>query len=332
MPGHDDLTKSLSVEFKIMESSEIVTPQLRGIIPPLVTPLVDRDTLDVVGLERLIEHVLAGGVHGLFVLGTTGEGPALGSHLRYQFVEMVCDQVAGRVPVLVGVSDPAFTESLELAQHAHGAGAAAVVTAGPYYLPLSQSELFNSIEMLSVESPLPVVLYNMPACTDVMFELDTVRELIHVPNLLGMKDSSGDMEYFRELGQLTSDLADFALLIGPETQLVEAMQLGADGGVTGGANMAPRLFVDLYEAALAGDAERCAALQRRTHQIAETIYTVGQDPSRFIKGTKCGLAAMGICDDFVLPPYGRFSDGDREQIAGFVDQLQLKEVTSEVTP
>jgi 4-hydroxy-tetrahydrodipicolinate synthase len=163
-----------------------------------------------------------------------------------------------------------------------------------------------------------------------MFELDTVRELIHLPNLSGMKDSSGDMDYFRELGRLTRDLADFALMIGPEAHLVEAIACGADGGVTGGANLAPRLFVDLFEAALAEDLNRCAALQRQTDRIAETIYAVGQENSRFIKGTKCGLAAMGICDDFVLPPYSRFSDAQRREIADLVDQLQLREVSSGV--
>ena len=310
-----------------METLPNVSGPLRGIVPPLVTPLTDRDTLDVVGLERLVEHVLAGGVQGLFVLGTTGEGPALGHHLRYQFVEMVCEQVAGRVPVLVGVSDPAFTESLELAQHAHAAGAAAVVTTGPFYLPMSQSELFAAIELLAVESPLPVVLYNMPSCTNVMFELDTVRELIDVPNVAGMKDSSGNMDYFRELGHLTRDLADFALLIGPEAHLVEAIACGADGGVTGGANLAPRLFVELFQAATSGDIDRCSELQRQTQRIAETIYAVGQDDSRFIQGTKCGLAAMGICDDFVLPPYARFTGSQRREIAGYVQQLELREVT-----
>src|SRR5262245_63676777 len=99
---------------------------LRGIVPPLATPLRDEDELDVAGLERLIEHVLAGGVHGLFLLGTTGEGPALSYRLRYELIDRGCRQVAGRVPVLVGVSDPSFVETLRLAERAAAAGAQAV--------------------------------------------------------------------------------------------------------------------------------------------------------------------------------------------------------------
>src|SRR5262245_20739945 len=114
---------------------------LRGIVPPVVTPLQDRDTLDAAGLERVLEHILAGGVSGLFILGTTGEGPCLSYRLRRQCIERACRQVRGRVPVLVGIKDTAFVESLALARHAAECGAAAVVAAPPYYLPLGQPEL-----------------------------------------------------------------------------------------------------------------------------------------------------------------------------------------------
>ncbi len=116
-------------------------PRFRGIIPPLATPLVDRNTLDVSGLERLVEHVLGGGVHGLFVLGTTGEGPALPPGVRREVVDRTIRQVAGRVPVLVGISDTVLAESVALATFAADCGAAAVVAAPPYYFPAGQEPL-----------------------------------------------------------------------------------------------------------------------------------------------------------------------------------------------
>ncbi len=115
-----------------VQKSGLVLP-LRGIIPPMVTPLLDRDTLDVPGLERLIEHILRGGVHGLFVLGTTGEAPSLSHRLRRELVERTCRQVNDRVPVLVGITDTAFVESVQMACIAAEAGASAVVLAPPYY-------------------------------------------------------------------------------------------------------------------------------------------------------------------------------------------------------
>src|SRR5574344_1361170 len=136
------------------------TASFRGIIPPMITPLLYKNQLDVEGLERLVEHMLGGGIHGLFILGTTGEAPSLSYALRYELVERVCRQVAGRIPVLVGVTDTSLTESLRLAEKAQKEGAAAVVSAPPYYYAPSQQELIEYYEDLADHMPLPVFLYN----------------------------------------------------------------------------------------------------------------------------------------------------------------------------
>ena len=115
--------------------------RLKGLIPPMVTPLIDNNTLDRDGTVRLVEHMIAGGVHGIFILGTTGEAQSLAYHLRYELTELVCSAVAGRVPVLVGVTDTSLEESLRLAHKAAECGAAAVVAAPPYYFAPSQTEL-----------------------------------------------------------------------------------------------------------------------------------------------------------------------------------------------
>jgi 4-hydroxy-tetrahydrodipicolinate synthase len=130
----------------------------RGVIPPLVTPLSDRDTLDHAGLSRLVKHVLAGGVHGLFILGTTGEAPSLSYRLRSELINRVCELANGRVPVLVGITDTAFVESVKLAHIAKDAGAKAVVLSTPYYFPAGQTELIGYVERISRELPLPLVL------------------------------------------------------------------------------------------------------------------------------------------------------------------------------
>ena len=111
----------------------------------MITPLRGRDQIDHAGLERLIEHILAGGVHGLFILGTSGEAPSLSYRLRRELIERVCAQVRNRVPVLVGITDTSIEEALGLARHAAGSGAQAVVTAPPYYLPTGQPELIDTL-------------------------------------------------------------------------------------------------------------------------------------------------------------------------------------------
>ncbi|MFA7054684.1 MAG: dihydrodipicolinate synthase family protein, partial [Kiritimatiellia bacterium] len=111
----------------------MLTKPLKGVVPPMVTPLLDNHTLDVMGLERLVEHILSGHVHGLFLLGTTGEAPDLSYELRHELVQRVCGQVGGRVPVMVGITDTVFSESVRLAESAARAGAEGVVAAPPYY-------------------------------------------------------------------------------------------------------------------------------------------------------------------------------------------------------
>ena len=113
-----------------MKSAQLPQP-LRGVIPPLATPLSEHDVLDVDGVDRLVEHVLAGGVHGLFVLGTTGEGPSLSYKLRQELIERVCERVNGRVPVLVGITDSSLAEAVQMANLAADSGAQAVVAAPP---------------------------------------------------------------------------------------------------------------------------------------------------------------------------------------------------------
>jgi len=296
---------------------------LRGIIPPMVTPLLDRDRLDEGGMERLIEHILAGGVHGLFVLGTTGEAPSLSYRLRKEVITRTCRQVAGRVPVLVSITDTSFVESVNIANEAADAGAAGVVLAAPYYFPAGQPELLEYLQHLVPQLPLPVFLYNMPTHTKLFFEPDTIRQAAEMDSLAGLKDSSANMIYFHRLQSLFAGREDFALLVGPEELLCETLLLGGHGGVSGGANIYPRLYVDLYDAAVARDADRAAELHATVMQISNTIYSVGKYGSSVIKGIKCSLSLMGICSDFMAEPFHRFRAPERALVRRHLIDLGL---------
>jgi len=294
-----------------------------GIIPPLITPLRARDELDVPGLERLIEHILAGGVNGLFVLGTTGEAPSLSYRLRRELIERTCRQVAGRVPVLVGITDTAFVEAVNLSHFAAEAGARALVLAPPYYYPNSQPELLEFVQHLTPELPLPVFLYNMPTHTKTIFEIETVRAAMQLPNVIGIKDSSANLIYFHELIGLLPQRPDWSIFIGPEELLAESVFLGGHGGVCGGANLCPQLYVDLYEAAAARQFERVTALQAQVMRISSTLYRVGKHGSSFIKGVKCALHELGICDDFMAEPFHRFRDEERARVRLCLQELGI---------
>jgi 4-hydroxy-tetrahydrodipicolinate synthase len=299
-----------------------MTHPISGIVPPLVTPLRDRDALDVAGLERLIEHVIAGGVNGIFILGSMGEGPALSHRLRRELIDRSVELARGRVPVLVGITDTSFVEALEIAKHAGDAGAWAVVSAAPYYFRADQSELINYVDGLLAESPLPLMLYNIPTLTKVCFEPETVARLADRKRIIGIKDTSGDFSRFDRFLPLLKERPDWTLLMGPETLMAESVMKGGRGGVNGGANLRPRLFVDLYDAALAHDAARVARLQEQLMQLGR-IYRVIPGESAKFRGLKCALSVAGICDDFMTEPFRRFEGADREKIRALLTEMKI---------
>ena len=297
---------------------------LSGIIPPLVTPLKDNETLDVESLENLIEHLISGGVHGLFILGTTGEEQSLSYGLRKEMIMQSARINRGRLPLLVCVSDTSIVESINLAKVAADCGADGVVSAPPYYFAPGQPELAQFYEELVPQLPLPVFLYNMPSHVKVSFAPDTVRRIAQNPRVVGFKDSSANAVYFQSVLFKMLERSDFSMLVGPEEITGECVLLGAHGGINGGANMFPELYVGMYEAAKAGDLKRIVKLQQLIMQISTTIYTVGKHGSSYLKGLKCALSLLGIIkDDFVASPFYKFNAPEREKIREALDALPI---------
>lgn len=295
---------------------------LNGIVPPLVTPLAGRDEIDVNGTHRLLQHVIDGGVAGVFILGTTGEAPSLSYRLRREFIQLVCQTVDGRVPVMVGVTDTAFVETIALAQVAKEAGADAVVLSTPYYFPAGQTELALYVDHVVEQLPLPLMLYNMPSLTKVWFEYETLQKLSRHTQIVGVKDSSGDLDYFQQIMELKEDRPDWSMFIGPEHMTAEAVQMGANGGVNGGANVYPKLFVDYYQAAATGDEAAVESLQEKVDAL-QAIYSVGKYASRHIKATKCALSINGICSDHMAEPFNHFLPPQRAKVKAILDRLKF---------
>lgn len=292
---------------------------LKGIVPPLATPLDASGHLDAAGLERLVEHVLRGGVSGVFVLGTTGEGASFPPARKHEVVERVVRQVRGRAAVLVGVTDTCVSKGVELARHSARAGADAVVVSAPYYLPLEQGELEGWARGVVKAQPLPVFLYNYPELTGTAYEVETVRRLAEVERVVGIKDSSGDLGYLLELRRAVTR-QDFSVLVGIEELLVSAVRAGVDGAVAGGALIVPGLLTDLYKAAVNGDARRCAALEERVRLLGK-VYRIGPGPTAVVRGIKGALASLGICSARMAEPYRACSEQEMREIASVLAQL-----------
>ena len=290
---------------------------LRGIIPPMITPLLDNNTLDVKGLGNLVEHLISGGVHGLFILGTTGEAPSLSYKLRKEFIKLTCELTNKRVPVMVGITDTSFEGSLEIANYAKEVGADAVVVAPPFYMPISQGELIVYLENLIPKSPLPLLLYNMPSHTKIQMDIETVK-IGHKLGAIGIKDSSGDMFYQTNLIEEFKNIPEFAIITGTELFIPETILQGGHGAIAGGANIYPKLFVEIYEASLAHDFEKIAHLREINIQLYNTIYAVSSSSSKYIKGLKSVLATMGICNDYAALPLSKYEGEDKNKIEQYV--------------
>ncbi len=296
---------------------------LHGIVPPLVTPLLDNNTLDIEGLERLIEHVIAGGVHGVFILGTTGEAQSLSFNLRCEMIKQTARLLRKRLPLLVGISDTSLVDSVTLADLAAECEADAVVSAPPYYYATGQAELAEFYEQLIPQLKLPIYLYNMPTHTKVSFAPATIRRIADNPKVIGFKDSSASGGYFQSVMYEFRDRPEFSLFVGPEEMMGEVVLMGAHGGVNGGANMFPKLYVDLYNAAVAKDVDKVCELHAKVMQISSSIYTVGSYGSSYLKGVKAALNVLGICSDVLATPFVKFNEVEKNKIRLAIEKLEL---------
>ncbi|MDN3688946.1 dihydrodipicolinate synthase family protein [Cyclobacterium jeungdonense] len=294
---------------------------LRGIVPPMATLLLDDTQLDTEGTSKLINHLLEGGVHGIFILGTTGECTNISYKLRRELISFTCKEVDGKVPVLVGVTDTSFHESLRLAGVGRDAGADAVVAAPPYYYGLGEKEVLTYFRKLADELPLPLYLYNMPSHTKTMLSRETVLELSEHPNILGLKDSSGQAVYFNSMLYAFRNRPGFSLLVGPEEMLASCVLMGGHGGVSGGANLFPKLYVDLYNAAETGNLSEVARLQELVMEISAEIYSRGSYGSSFLKGLKASMNVLGFGNGFLAFPLTAFEEQQIQEIKEKLPQL-----------
>jgi len=287
----------------------------------MVTPLTIDKKLDDKGLKRLIEHLISGGVHGIFLLGSNGEAPSLTYAVQKELITKACKYIDKRVPVLLGITNSSFEGSVKMAEHAKISGADVVVVAPPYYFPITENEMVEYLKNLVPELPLPFMLYNIPSCTKLHLSYETVKKARKL-GALGIKDSSGDLDYLKGLIKEFSGSPKFVILAGTEAFLPETIAGGGHGAVAGGANFFPKLFADFYNATIAEDNDKISKIADKVTAIYNTIYSVGKDASRYTKGIKCALSVKGICDDHMALPLRKFDAGDRELIKEYIEQFE----------
>lgn len=281
--------------------------ELRGVLPALVTPMTRDGAVDEPGIERVVEHTLAGGVHGLLALGSTGEVASLDQAARHQVLSAVVKAAAGRVPVLCGVVQSRLANSIADVIAAAELGADAVLVAPPYYYPIDQATVLSFYRAVAAKSSLPVLVYNIPQNTKVVADPATVATLAREGAVMGIKDSSRDFEYFESVCVATRDLPDFRIFTGSDTMLLTSLVMGGAGTICGGANIAPAWVVRIFD-----DFERGDWDAARPHQdlLLELIQAVR--PGVFPSAIKAALHLQGLCGPWLAPPVAPLGDAPLE--------------------
>ena len=261
------------------------TRDIKGIIPPILTPMNDdfEQSVNYAELRNQVERLLRGGVHGLFPVGTNGEAYILSMQEKETILETVIDQVKGRVPVYAGTGCVSTAETVRMSKIAQKLGADALSVITPFFAAASQKELYDHYVAVAKAVDLPIILYNIPPRTGNKLLPETVQKLCRdVDNIVGAKDSSGDIENLKAYIRLTKELPkEVAILAGNDGAILTCLKEGGSGGIAGRANIWPNALASIYDRFTAGDLEGAQQAQDAIAAL-QTVFKFG-NPNTIIK-------------------------------------------------
>jgi dihydrodipicolinate synthase/N-acetylneuraminate lyase len=273
-----------------------------GVIVPMVTPIAPDGSLDEAAVQRVVDHMVAGGAHGIFVLGTTGENTSVPAALRERLVAATVEHVAGRARTYAGVSANCLADSVAAAKAYAPLGVDAVVAHLPTYYALNTEEQFAYFSALAGRIDLPLVLYDIPVTAHMVIPVEVVERLSRHANVVGIKDSGGDVARLTALLERLGDgEPDFTILVGASVLSAQGLALGADGIVPSQGNLIPALCRVLYDCAIAGDRDAAEAHQRQLDAFMR-LFLEGRSLAQSLGALKAMMGALGLCGPDVLPP------------------------------
>jgi 4-hydroxy-tetrahydrodipicolinate synthase len=243
---------------------------ITGSIVAIVTPMHADGSLDLPGLRRLVDFHVQEGTDAIVIVGTTGESPTVNLDEHCELIRVAVDQVAGRIPVIAGTGANSTSEAIELTRFARQAGANAALSVVPYYNKPTQAGLYGHFRAIAEAVDIPVILYNVPGRTVADLSNDTALRLAEIPNIVGIKDATGNLDRGIELIERAP--AGFAVYSGDDASACALILMGASGDISVVANVAPRLMHEMCVAALAGDAARARALNARLLGLHRQLF------------------------------------------------------------
>ncbi|MCL4423779.1 MAG: dihydrodipicolinate synthase family protein [Actinobacteria bacterium] len=303
---------------------------IRGVMVALATPLDEHGEIDRIGLERLVAHVISAGVSGICPVGSTGEGPLLSREQRREVTATVARVVSATSATAVIPATVSITANDVIADLMayHDVGATAALVPPPFYYPLENDAVKRFFEQVADRSPMPLLLYNIPAMTKVPIPATVVGELAQHPMIVGIKDSSRDLEYFQAVVMATQaykgtkepDLGGFATLTGSDTLLVASMLCGGAGTIAASVNLVPSLVLKLYQSVRGGDYDLARPIQERLVYIVQACRRPG-----FPAGWKAALELVGLCGRWMAHPLSPATPPALERLAAELRALEVLE-------
>jgi 4-hydroxy-tetrahydrodipicolinate synthase len=292
--------------------------RLEGVLPVLATPLNAEGWIDEQGLRRLIGHSLAAKVHGLVVLGSTGEFALLSDREKQTVIELTVDEVNGQVPVIAGTGESGTKRAIQMTQMAERAGADAAIVVPPFYFRMTQADVLRHYRAMTRETGLPLLLYNLPHLTKTPLALETVAALAEDPQIVGMKDSCENLQYFQGLLACAKS-PGFSAIQGVDALLLASTILGGDGSISPVGTVAPQWMVQLWDYARAKELEKAADLQLKVTRLNTALGSAGYLPA----GVKGALSLLGICSKAVAIPYEPLTDAQMDRLAAELEALEV---------
>ncbi len=288
----------------------------KGIIPPIATPFDEKGQININIIKKLIDYLIEGGVHGLFALGSQGEFYALEREEKRKVLEIVVDYAKGKVPVYAGTGAITTRETVKLTKMAEEIGVDAVSIITPFFISPTQNELYEHYQNIAKSTSLPILIYNNPGRTGINLSVDLITRLSKIDNIVGIKDSSGDMTLTSEYIRKTDD--DFSILAGRDTLIYGTLLYGGKGAIAATANVAPKLAVEIYDAYMNGNIERAKKAQANL-AILRVAFSLGSFPVVI----KDALRLIGINVGSARAPI-KSLDGKKEEILkNILQQLEL---------
>jgi len=270
-----------------------MSARIEGIFTPHAVPLDDQGRICEAELRRYVEWLIVKGVHGLYPNGSTGEFIRFSPAERRQIVQIVCDQAAGRVPVLAGAAESTVRETLDACRTYADYGARAVAIVSPYYYRLSPESVYAYFREIALGSPIDVTLYNIPMFASPI-DVTTVRRLAEFDRIVGIKDSSGDLPFMMRIIQAVRPVRpDFAFLTGWDIVLVPMLLLGCQGGTNAISGVVPELTRRLFDLVRAGQIAEAMSLQYRLLELFDAMLYSADFPEGFRAGVELRGFAMG---------------------------------------